>query len=156
MFSVDLARPTDELFISNVLTHDAKTRHIFRGVFSLNETVKKPTKVPAAYIYNVVPRGTVGHWICLYVSSNFEVEFFGSYGMRPPRKLLTMARGWTRRVTWNKIRFQNYNTNVCGLYAIYFLHFRCRGWTMNQIQKHFNENNDAYVKKSIRSMIRAL
>jgi hypothetical protein len=158
MFGVDLAKPTDELFIANILTHNNKTRHIFRGVFSLNEIVKKPTTLPAAYVYNTFPRKTktVGHWICLYISKKNEAEFFGSFGLRPPRQLLTMVKIWGCTVTWNKIRFQNYNSNVCGLYVIYYLHFKCNGWTMKQIQQHFNGNNDKYVKKSIHSMVQSL
>ena len=158
MFNVDLAKPTDELFISKVLTRNATTRHIFRGVFSLNEIVKKPCSLPAAYVYNTFPRQTkeVGHWVSLFINKNNEADFFGSYGLRPPKKLLRMARKWTRRVSWNKIRFQNYNSNVCGLYAIYYIHFKCNGWTMKQIQQHFNGNNDSYVKISINSMIQSL
>lgn len=161
MFRVDLSRPTDELFISNVLTHNPKTRHIFRGVFSVNELVKRPDTLPAAYVYNTFPRynKSVGHWISIYVSKTFDIEFFGSYGKRPPRKLLAMVRHWSHKITWNKIRFQNYTSNVCGLYAIYFIHYRCHGWTMKQIQNHFSKNfleNDKFVKSSINSLMEFL
>ena len=149
--SVDLDKPTDELFISRLLTYNPETRYIFRGVFSLDEIVIKPSELPAAYIYNTFPRYTksVGHWICLYVTKTFSIEFFGSYGLPPPIKLLRMVRHWTRKVTWNKIRYQHYTSNVYGLYAVYYLHYRCHRWTMKQIQEHFNRNalaNDIFIK----------
>jgi hypothetical protein len=158
MFRVNLSRPSDELFISNVLTHNPQTRHIFRGVFSVNEFVTKPKTLPAAYVYNTFPRSntSVGHWICIYISKAFDIEFFCSYGSRPPKRLLTMVRQWSRTISWNKIRFQSYASNVCGLYVIYFVHFKCYGWTMQQIQQHFNKKffeNDKYITRAIKSMI---
>jgi hypothetical protein len=158
MFRVNLSKPTDELFISNVLTHNHQTRHIFRGVFSINELVTKPTTLPAAYVYNTFPRynTSVGHWICIYISKTWDIQFFCSYGLRPPKRLLTMVKHWSRNISWNKIRFQSYTSNVCGLYVIYFLHFKSYGWTMQQIQKHFNKfflKNDKYIQKAIKSMV---
>ena len=158
MFRVNLSRPTDELFIANILTQNNQTRHIFRGVFSVDEVVRKPDTLPAVYVYNTFPRSnkSVGHWICFHVSKKWDIEFFCSYGTRPPKKLLKMVRRWSRKITWNKIRFQNYTSNVCGLYVIYYIHFKCYNWTLQQIQQHFSKNflhNDTYIKKAIRSMI---
>ena len=158
MFRVNLSQPTDELFIANVLTANPRTRHIFRGVFSINELVTKPKKLPAAYVYNTFPRHnkSVGHWVALFVTKTNEIEFFDSYGLPPPQKLLKMVRQWSRKISWNKIKFQNYTSNVCGLYAVYYLHFKSYNWTLRQIQNHFSKNafeNDKYVKKAIKSMI---
>ena len=158
MFRVNLSMPTDELFLSNVLTQNPQTRDIFRGVFSINELVHKPTTLPAAYIYNTLPRSSksVGHWVCIYVNSDWGIEYFDSYGLRPPRKLLALMKQWSTNVVWNKLRFQTYLSNVCGLYVLYYIHFKYYGWSLQQIQRHFDSNsitNDNFVSKAIKSLI---
>lgn len=157
-FKSKISQPSDEVFIAMLLTDDPKTRHVFQGVYAVNEIIKKPTKFPCAFIYNILPRASpmAGHWICIYLFHNKHkklcAEFFGSFGLKPPERLLNMVRKWTPRINWNKKWFQNYNSSVCGMYSVYFLHYRCRGWSMAKIQKHFDSRtkiNDTLVKDSI-------
>ena len=158
MFRVNLVKPTDELFLSNVLTQNAITRHIFKGFFSINERVAKPTTLPAAYIYNVLPSTSreIGHWVAIFISPDWRIEYFDSYGIRPPEKLFKMMKRWSSKIIWNRKRFQNYNSNVCGLYILYYIYFKCFGWSLQEIQQHFTThsiNNDKFVTDAIKSMI---
>lgn len=156
-----ITRASNELFISELLTNDPVTSGLFRGTFSIDERVKKPTVFPSAYVFNTHPRRSriAGHWICMYAykrDRQMYVEFFDSYGTIPPHQLLTLARGWTRRVSWNKLMFQNYFSALCGMYVVYFLHYRSRGWAMKDIQNHFNGSflsNDKLVSDSVRAMM---
>ena len=157
-----IAKASDELFIAKLLTTNTQTRHVFRGTFAVNERVTQPVHLPAAYIYNTYPRHTptVGHWICMYVYRNkynqLCVEFFGSFGLQPPDELLTMARQWTRHVIWNRKFFQHYTSALCGMYCVYYLHYRCFGWSMAEIQRHFSVHtlaNDKLVQDSISAMV---
>lgn len=151
-----ISRQSDELMLAKFLTDDPITRHVFRGTFAVNERVQRPTRYPVAYVYNTQPRPISGHWICLYMYLDKRgcprAEFFCSYGMEPPDQLLSMVRQWTRYITWNRRWFQYYKSNVCGMYVVYYLTYRCRGWSLQDIQKHFDSHsvlNDRLVESSL-------
>ena len=156
-----ITKASDELFISELLTNTLQTRDVFRGTFAVNERVSKPTVLPAGYIYNTHPRSSsvVGHWICIYVymsQRKLYVEFFGSYGLKPPDQLLTMTQSWTRHVCWNRHLYQSSTSLICGMYCVYFLYYRCFGWSMKQIKAHFTTNtltNDKLVQDSIFTLV---
>ena len=114
-----------------------------------------------AFIYNILPRKNklVGHWVSIFIDTNSHIEYFDSYGLRPPRRLFTMMRKWSPEIVWNKKRFQAFSSNVCGLYAVYYIHFKCHGWSLKEIQQHFDRRfviNDKFVTKAIKSMINFL
>lgn len=156
-----ITRASNELFISELLTNDPITSGLFRGTFSIDERVKKPIYFPSAYVFNTHPRRSriAGHWICMYAykhNRQLRVEFFDSYGTVPPAQLLTLAYEWTRRVSWNRLLFQDYFSALCGMYVVYYLHYRSRGWTMTDIQDHFNNSllsNDKLVSNSVYAMM---
>ena len=154
-----IASASDELFLAKLLTNNRYTRHVFRGTFAINDLVKKPIKLPAAYIYNTNPRSvtTIGHWIGVYAfnkNNRTSVEIFGSYGLKPPNQLLRTVRTWSRDIVWNRCWYQNYKSPVCGMYAVYFIHYICLGWSMEEIHSHFTKNslaNDELVSDLVYS-----
>lgn len=130
----------NELDLSIALTRDPLTRHIFKGVFSVDSAIDKPVSYPVAYIFNTKPSRHPGeHWFALYIRSSIhKLEFFCSYGIRPPAPLLRSIGRWTRRsYVYNSLWLQSPISLHCGYYCIYFIYNRCRGLSFSEIKARF-------------------
>lgn len=109
---------------------------------------------PKAYIFNTDDSQDPGtHWISVYRPEEGQVEVFDSYGL-PPRHwgwgLLKMLAfmGWkTQQRQEQPLQYQ-YST-LCGVYCLYMLHHRVRGWTFQQVVDTFHPQhpflNDALL-----------
>ena len=107
---------------------------IFRGVFGENELENiKITGYPFAVISNESDFRTRGtHWVALYFDVNGNCDLFDSYGGMPipdirrfTDKHMNFGCGYggiaCGKLRVNRKQLQNYNSDVCGHYCIYFL-----------------------------------
>jgi len=76
------------------------------------------------------------HWSTIYNSPLGQLEYFCSYG----NKMSAYHSGWVDfaarhcdKVLYNPYRIQEFGSNVCGLYAVFFLLFRIRNWSYEEI-----------------------
>ena len=103
------------------------------------------------FVVNTKPHGSPGeHWVAIYKENN-KKEYFDSYGFPP---LVTEIKTFIgKNYRYNKATLQNFDTVVCGEYCIYFLYYRCRGYSMRDIVKFlFDEpsRNDEIVDDFVR------
>jgi len=80
------------------------------------------------------------HWVALWKDKN-KYYYFDSYGVLPPSQVLDIIRnkGFT-----NIHRFQQYGTDLCGLYAVYVLNELSNGKSFADIVYSFElKNRDA-------------
>ncbi len=129
--------------IMKIVSRDQCLQEHFRGIFARDKVPK--WLMPGCFIWNTALHDAKGeHWVAIYISINHDVEFFDSFG-EPPR-----TYGWniSGNVKFNKKVLQSSNSDVCGMYCLFFLYFRCRGLSMKSILDKFSINtvqNDAYV-----------
>ena len=126
---------------------DPYIRKQYGGVVALDQL---PTLIrdPTIFIVNSDPIKLPGkHWFAVYFSN--VNEHFDSAGFYPNAALEAelIARG--PRFLYNTKRVQAYFSDTCGLYALFFCYFRCRGFKFREIIDMFSDNllvNEALVK----------
>ena len=129
--------------IFKVVTKDQCLHDQFRGIFARDQVPR--CLMPGFFVWNTdLYSGGGVHWVCAYVSDTHKVEFFDSFGQ--PLQFY----GWNilKEVQYNEKPLQSSDSEVCGMYCLFYLYFRCRGLSMDSIIANFGENtriNDKYV-----------
>lgn len=135
--------------IDQILYNDPYAGAVFQGTYPID---KLPRISPGAYVINLSLASHPGtHWVCVYYTENC-LEFFNSYGDKPPKRLLRWW-GHTKSYIHNPYRLQSPLTSVCGQFCTYYILHRCQGYTMNQIVSQFTtdvDHNDRQVYDFIR------
>jgi len=97
----------------------------------------------------------VGHWIALYykiqIDGTFCCEAFDSYGECLESYELNPCMPVS---TENKLELQSSNTEVCGIWCLIYLLYKCRGKSMKQFQALFTQDstsNDTQVVKMFKA-----
>lgn len=136
---------------------DFNLRMYVLGVFSIDTLPLHVISRPFALIFNSDVSTSVGtHWLAIYVDSTGYGEFFDSYGHSPHFYGLAVVNFLQRHCYHHKHnvkRLQDNNTMVCGEYCLYYLMFKCRGYSMNSFLSQFCNNylmNDVFVYQCIR------
>jgi Adenovirus endoprotease len=131
--------------IKRIISRDKTLRNSFIGIYASDELNFKLNRKPACLIVNTDPSYLPGqHWICMYIDRNGRLDFFDSLGLSSFaahfKKFLTSN---SLRQFYNNNRLQSSDSYVCGVYCLYFLYFRSRGFSMSSILKRFNVLNFA-------------
>jgi len=129
--------------IFKIVKRDQCLHEHFRGIFARDQVPR--CLMPGYFLWNTdLYSGKGVHWVCVYVSPTQEVEFFDSFA-KPPQ-----FYGWdiSQDVKYNKKPLQSTDSDVCGMFCIFYLYFRCRGLSMDSIIANFGQNtreNDTFV-----------
>ena len=160
--------------INDILFHDAHARHGFQGAFPWTQipdlapgqscianthceykvsSMRFLVRFSIRYFivrnwhYQIYPQLCFQkgeHWLALiHIDSN--LEFFDSFGWMPE-----MYEGIPYKVDIvNEKQVQSLDAQTCGLWAVYFLLQRYRGFTMNEIVQPLNDVsvNDVVIAK---------
>ena len=139
--------------IISLIARDGVLKQKFHGVFAANEL---PNYIPVGkgLIVNCCKRSLPGkHWLAIYKSSCRQIEFFDSFGGKPGDYGLNIKTDLLVRS--NNIQLQNFFSDVCGLYCIFYLSKRVRGNGMTSIFNMFSHSNtlfnDSLLKKKMYS-----
>ena len=106
-----------------------------------------------AFIVNTDESNLPGeHWFAIFVPKNGPIEYFDSYGIPPYHKeIYDFFKVNKRRFIYNNIQIQHNNSINCGKFALYYIYFRAKGYTMKQYLKFFNIKyllyNDKFLNK---------
>lgn len=129
--------------IFEIVSKDPCMQEHFRGIFARDRV---PRCLPRGfYVWNTAKHSEKGeHWVAVHVSNYHKVEFFDSFG-KPPT-----FYGWniSGGVKYNKKSLQSINSSLCGMYALFYIYFRCYGIEMESILAKFGTNtheNDSHV-----------
>ncbi len=135
----------DGLSIHNVLKKHKSTKHIYRGVYSVDcwPSVHKYS-FPQAYVFNTASVNKKGeHWIFIYFKSKHIAEFYDSFGYSPKFYKLHLffnSINTLNTVIYNSRAIQPILSLKCGLYAIFFAILKSQNISMNIITTMFNSN----------------
>lgn len=129
----------DEYQLAKICRRHKFINKRFYGVVCKDEI---PLIIPAQkfLIVNTAKRSEIGkHWVVIYTTSDSDLEYFDSYGERPPED---MGLEWLYDVRTNTKRLQSTYTSVCGQYCLYFIYKRSCGLSMeNIVSNKFSADN---------------
>ena len=128
--------------ILSLVNRDLRLKNRFLGVFAADEL---PNHIAAGngLIVNCCKRGYPGqHWLAVFKSLDAELEFFDSFGNTPNAYGLKIRAGDVIR--FNHVQLPNLFFNLCGVFCIYYLFKRVRGYTLWEVQNDFSRNNTEF------------
>ena len=136
--------------IHSALVSDDNIKKIYKGVFALDQ-IPISLNVPWLIVVNLDPSYKEGsHWVVLCQTNPYLISHFDSLGKNPDNYIHNLLMLKRKQYQYNNVRLQNYLTDTCGLYCIYFSYYISRGWTLRQILSRFSDNlykNEYIVKK---------
>jgi hypothetical protein len=98
------------------------------------------------------------HWLAIYIPwPGRHLEFYDSYGRgiaSYPQNFANFARRNNLSIVENIVQVQNYNSEYCGHYCIYFLYKRLSRKTPMSIYAQFSSNyanNDRMIHNFVKS-----
>lgn len=112
-----------------------KDEKSFGGVFASDQFPQRPRK--KCYVLNTMPSTHPGeHWVVADYTAS-KPTFFDSFGRSPT------LYGFPR-ASYSRKRLQG-DSNACGIYCCYYIHYRSRGYAYARIFKDFKNRrkNDA-------------
>ncbi len=144
--------------ILRVLKRDSRTYSQFRGVYAKDTMPLLMNTKPSLLVVNTdVAAGPGLHWVSFYVPDDCDtVEFFDSLGHLPSHyserfEHFLLING--KQYKYQKMRLQNFHSDTCGHYCMYYALRRCNGWTMERILDvfdiHSKAENDQIVRRSL-------
>jgi hypothetical protein len=140
---------TNELV--DLLNKNYYSRRYFCGVLALDEVPLKKINHQCAFIVNTQKSSQPGqHWFGVFVPRHGPIEYFDSYG-QPPRqqRIYDFISVNKRGFIYNNKRIQSHNSENCGQFTLFYIYFRCRGYTMKQYSKFFMPENFHYNDRFI-------
>ena len=116
--------------IERLLNKDPFVKNIFKKACAKDELLH--VNYPSAYVINSHPSSKPGeHWIAVYFDKHGKGEYFDSYGLPPSVNGFTalMERN-SKEWVYNDKTLQSLFFTTCGHYCVYFVLYRCRGYTV--------------------------
>ena len=130
----------DSYEIARYMRLDEKIRDQFYGVYSL-DLIPKKLPIASLVIVNLDYSTDKGsHWVVLHRVNNEVVEHFDSAGKQPKRDIVNNLFSNALSYKYNNKRVQNYQTDTCGLFCLYYSYHSSRGRTMQSILSDFSVN----------------
>ena len=123
----------------------------WRGIFFANQ-IPPNLKPKNIYIINCCSsreKSQGHHWIAVHIKSKYIVEIFDSSGLHP-NQIKHLKLPPNRKIHYSSKRLQNYRSDTCGLYCLFFVKLRSSGvLNWNFIPHYFGENlkkNDTFIR----------
>ena len=112
---------------------------------------------PFACIVNTDSSSKEGqHWVTYYFNLEGDGEFFDSLGKSPNaynRIFSTFLLQNASKSQYNDIKLQHESSDVCDQYCVYYLMFKARGYSMQEIVKSLSFTySDQYVYDVIKNI----
>jgi hypothetical protein len=125
--------------IQKALLTDPFTMGYYGGVIAADHLPIYVSDRPKYYVVNSDPSNEGGkHWV-LFFMDNIP-EFFDPLAKHPA----SYHKEWESFLVWNgpnylmnTTRIQNFNSDKCGEYCVYYCKLRCRGHSMSSILSLF-------------------
>ena len=105
----------------------------FGGIYAKDQLESVMIKYNYFYIINLddtIGNGT--HWTAFYVDDNNRIEYFDSYGLKPPEIISDYD------YIYNSSQLQSYESKACGYYCLFFIYHRSHGFNFYEIIKQFS------------------
>lgn len=141
----------NSLDIERILLKNPITKKTFLGCFPANR-LPIYKRYPFSAVINFDKYGKPGtHWVAMYVPNRFHVKYFDSFGLEGIPMINKFLHKNFYFLTKQRIPFQNILSDVCGLYAIYFIFMCSKNVPYKKIVRILKSqrNPDLYVKRFV-------
>ena len=133
------------------------TLHGHVTVCAADRLPKRIEHYPHGFIVNTDTFSQTGtHWCAIFIRDDKYGEFFDSYGKGPGyynSYFSIFLRENTTSFAFNEKRIQSNQSNVCGLYCLFYLHQRFKGLSLIKVNQMFSatnfELNDSFISRLI-------
>ena len=134
----------DTVELENYMKADAWISKSYSGVVPKDMLPEKPDK-PSFYIVNQDTSEKAGsHWIVVFAVDKKISKYFDPLGKMPDSYFQNYLSLQSLSYRYNSKRCQNYGSNICGQYCLFYCYFRSRGYSMEDILNMFEENDLMY------------
>ena len=134
--------------LENYMLNDPFIRRYYGGVLAVDQLPIFVTK-PSIFIVNTDPIALPGkHWVVLFIDTQL-CEHFDSSGYSPRHDFKIFLNAQGSKYLYNNNRLQDFDTETCGLFCLFYCYFRCRNNNFKEILDMFYENlklNEITVK----------
>ena len=131
-------RQLNTVELETFMLNDAYIRNHFGGVRALDQLDSYP-KNKTIYIVNQDTSDKEGsHWIVIFMDS--VPEHFDSSGQAPIERIHSYLIANGPLFYANRERVQDFYSNSCGLFCLFFAYFKSRGYTFADIMSMFSSN----------------
>ena len=129
--------------LRRICRRDPVISRYFLDVYGADQVACRPPG-PSCAIVNTDPIDLPGqHWVAVFwLDGEAGGEFFDSYAVAP--HLYQSAWQCFDGFQQSPRALQQWNTDVCGDYALYYLYHRCRGTPLERIVQYFSPDNLLY------------
>ena len=138
--------------ISKLMNQDEFIRKRFKGVYPL-DLIPENLPYPSIIVVNQDRSYQVGsHWIVIHHNEKGKPDHFDSLGKKRVDYINNLLISKTITYKYNNKRLQNYMTETCGLFCLYYSYYSCRGWTLEKILNtlsHDLKRNEEIVKNFV-------
>lgn len=137
------------------LNQNSKILSKFGGIFSIDRINDVYPLKNHYYICNTDKFFNKGkHWIVIYWDSySKSIDYFDSLGKYPLYDFIKFMNKSKSKITYNNRRIQDFNSDACGYFCLYFIFLRCNSISYNNIIDNFSNDllkNEIYVKRFIK------
>ena len=131
----------DTYELETYMQRDPKISHFYRGVLPKDLLPLRPL-----FIVNQDTSNKDGsHWIVVYLGGEGNLaEYFDPLGKEPDGDFKSYLTLQSRGYMFNTQRCQNYLSNLCGHYCLFYCYFKARGHSMGIILNRFDKQNLYY------------
>ena len=140
--------------IDAVLKNCKTTQRFFRGTHPADFVPDlADDERPQAWILNSEPSSSPGqHWTAAFLNTKNQLIYFDSCADEPSDDLQKFL---SRFASASKMQFrvQDYFSEVCGQYCIYFIYSLCKGKSFSKFCSKFSRSNLAKNDRFIRAWI---
>lgn len=138
--------------LEQFLSADALLLYNAGGVFAVDKLPKNIFS-KKIFIINTDPSYLPGkHWVVVFFPTDSFPEFFDSFGKDPTyynQSIFNfLIERNSRGFVYNSKCIQAVQSSACGLFCLYYLYFRIRGYSFEKILERFGQNlehNDLIV-----------
>ena len=131
----------DGVELYRIIKKDPFMSRLLRGILYANEVIKINSRQwfgKRAFIINASE-----HWLLLVLYGDY-ILYIDPLG-KPPSAYSSTLAVWLKNqkcpIKSKLIRIQPNNSELCGLYILYFLYFLSRGFKYENILQKFNRSN---------------
>ena len=133
--------------LENYMKSDPYISKLYGGVVAVDQLPLLPSK-PSVYIVNCDPIALPGsHWVVVYIDN--VCEHFDSAGIKPRPDFEQYLVLQGSPYMYNNQRVQDFTSDTCGLFCLFYCYFRCRGYSFAAIMNMFSDYlmlNEVVVK----------
>ena len=136
--------------IENFMKQDEMISKIFHGVYPI-DLIPNDLPRPSIIVFNQDKSTGMGtHWIVLHYKEDNMTEHFDSIGKKPMIYIHNLLISKNMSYMYNNKTLQNYGTNTCALFCLFYSFYSCRKVSFQHIMTMFSDNllsNESIVIK---------